>query len=99
MNAPTRRTIYIATMEHHIEQLHEQLLALNLYPVPTSDLDQYRGLNCKTAKVIIQFPISCIDLLNVAQSMVAGLQKDFSDLQMKKLELQRTVSLPRYGNV
>lgn len=99
MSAPTRRTIYIATMEHHIEQLHEQLLALNLYPVPMSDLDQYRGLNCKTAKVIIQFPISCIDLLNVAQSMVAGLQKDFSDLQMKKLELQRTVSLPRYGNV
>lgn len=28
--------------------------------------------------------------------MVAGLQKDFSDLQLKKLELQRTVSRLRF---
>ncbi|KAK7694857.1 hypothetical protein QCA50_002045 [Cerrena zonata] len=72
MTAPNRRTIYTGTLEHHIEQLHQQLLDLELYPVPMDDLEQYRGLNSKTAK-----------------SMVAGLQKDFSDLQLKKLELQR----------
>lgn len=52
MSAPNRRTIYTATLEHHIEQLHDQLLKLELFPVPMDDLEQYRGLNSKTAKVL-----------------------------------------------
>ncbi|CAL1695394.1 unnamed protein product [Somion occarium] len=72
MSAPNRRTIYTATLENHVEQLHQQLLDAQLYPIPIEELEQYRGLNSKTAK-----------------SMVAGLQKDYSDLQLKKLELER----------
>jgi hypothetical protein len=51
MGAPHRRTIYIATLEAHIDRLHSQLLAIGLYPVPFERLEPFKGLNCKTAKV------------------------------------------------
>lgn len=51
MGAPHRRTIYIASLEAHIDRLHNHLLSFGLYPVPFSRLEPYRGLNSKTAKV------------------------------------------------
>ena len=51
MGAPHRRTIYIASLEAHIDRLHNQLLAMGLYPIPFERLEPYRGLNSKTAKV------------------------------------------------
>lgn len=55
MGAPHRRTIYIASLEAHIDRLHNQLLGIGLYPIPFQRLEPYRGLNSKTAKVSIQF--------------------------------------------
>lgn len=51
LGAPNRRAIYTASLEYHIDQLHNQLLSLGLYPVPMESLEPYRGLNSKTAKV------------------------------------------------
>ena len=51
LRAPNRRAVYTASLEYHIDQLHEQLHKAGLYPVPLETLDQYRGLNSKTAKV------------------------------------------------
>lgn len=51
LRAPLRRTVYIASLEAHIDGLHNQLLELQLYPVPFEALDAYHGLNSKTAKV------------------------------------------------
>lgn len=51
MGAPHRRTIYIASLEAHIDRLHNQLLGIGLYPIPFERLEPYRGLNSKTAKV------------------------------------------------
>ncbi|KAI0304879.1 hypothetical protein BC826DRAFT_978739 [Russula brevipes] len=53
MGAPHRRTIYIATLEAHIDCLHSQLLAIGLYPVPFERLEPFKGLNCKTAKSMV----------------------------------------------
>ncbi|TFY83602.1 hypothetical protein EWM64_g428 [Hericium alpestre] len=53
MGAPRRRTIYIASLEAHVDQLHAQLLDLGLYPVPFERLEIYRGLNSKTAKSMV----------------------------------------------
>lgn len=43
--------MYTASMEAHVDALHEQLLEYALFPVPFERLDPYRGLNSKTAKV------------------------------------------------
>ena len=51
IGAPQRRTIYIASLEAHIDQLHARLLELGLYPVAFETLEPYHGLNSKTAKV------------------------------------------------
>lgn len=51
MGAPHRRTIYQASLEAHIDQLHNQLLSFELYPVPFEKLTKFSGLNVKTAKV------------------------------------------------
>ncbi len=51
MGAPHRRTIYTASLEAHIDRLHDQLLSCSLAPVPFEKLEPYRGLNAKTAKV------------------------------------------------
>ncbi|KAA1468228.1 hypothetical protein DENSPDRAFT_383194 [Dentipellis sp. KUC8613] len=53
MGAPSRRTIYIATLEAHIDQLHAQLYDMNFYPVPLKKLEPFTGLNCKTAKSMV----------------------------------------------
>lgn len=51
MGAPNRRSIYVASLEAHVDNLHAQLLTLGLYPVPFEKLEPYKGLNSKTAKV------------------------------------------------
>ncbi|KIK94919.1 hypothetical protein PAXRUDRAFT_827531 [Paxillus rubicundulus Ve08.2h10] len=53
MGAPHRRTIYIASLEAHIDRLHNQLLSIGLYPIPFDRLEPYRGLNSKTAKSMV----------------------------------------------
>ncbi|KAH7915825.1 hypothetical protein BJ138DRAFT_997141 [Hygrophoropsis aurantiaca] len=53
MGAPHRRTIYIASLEAHIDRLHNQLLSMGLYPIPFDKLEPYRGLNSKTAKSMV----------------------------------------------
>ncbi|KAG1783880.1 hypothetical protein EV702DRAFT_1190894 [Suillus placidus] len=53
MGAPHRRTIYIASLEAHIDRLHNQLLGIGLYPIPFQRLEPYRGLNSKTAKSMV----------------------------------------------
>jgi len=37
MGAPHRRTIYIASLEAHVDRLHAQLLSLGLYPIPLTN--------------------------------------------------------------
>ena len=51
MGAPHRRTIYTASLEAHVDRLHDQLASYAWAPVPPQKLEQYRGLNAKTAKV------------------------------------------------
>ena len=51
MGAPHRRTIYTASLEAHIDRLHEQLYSFGAAPVTEEALEPYRGLNAKTAKV------------------------------------------------
>jgi len=53
MGAPHRRTIYIASLEAHVDRLHAQLLDIGLFPIPFDKLDPFKGLNSKTAKVIL----------------------------------------------
>jgi len=94
MGAPHRRTIYIASLEAHVDRLHAQLLSIGLYPIPFEKLEPYRGLNSKTAKVRRPGPLSCATTLTFwipQQSMVAGLQNDTSHTKLKMLELERSV--------
>jgi hypothetical protein len=69
MGAPHRRTIYIASLEAHIDRLHNQLLGIGLYPIPFQRLEPYRGLNSKTAKVTIQFlfPSETVDFIFIKE--------------------------------
>ncbi|KZT05932.1 uncharacterized protein LAESUDRAFT_759823 [Laetiporus sulphureus 93-53] len=53
MTAPHRRTIYTASLEAHIDQLHTQLLGYALFPVPFEKLERFRGLNFRTAKSMV----------------------------------------------
>ncbi|KZT75193.1 hypothetical protein DAEQUDRAFT_761137 [Daedalea quercina L-15889] len=53
MGAPNRRTIYIASLEAHTDRLHAQLLNYALFPVPFEKLENFRGLNTKTAKSMV----------------------------------------------
>ncbi|OSD02714.1 hypothetical protein PYCCODRAFT_1467414 [Trametes coccinea BRFM310] len=53
MGSPHRRTIYTASLEAHIDRLHEQLLSLSLFPVAFGKLQPYHGLNSKTAKSMV----------------------------------------------
>ncbi|KAI0051786.1 hypothetical protein FA95DRAFT_1554320 [Auriscalpium vulgare] len=53
MGAPHRRTIYMASLEAHVDRLHAQLLDIGLYPVPFEKLEPFKGLNSKTAKSMV----------------------------------------------
>ncbi|OCH95787.1 hypothetical protein OBBRIDRAFT_702585, partial [Obba rivulosa] len=53
MGAPHRRTIYTASLEAHVDRLHQQLLEYALFPVPFEKLEPFRGLNSKTAKSMV----------------------------------------------
>ncbi|KAF4623472.1 hypothetical protein D9613_001872 [Agrocybe pediades] len=74
VGAPSRRTMYIASLEAHIDHLHQRLEESGLPPpINEAELIPFTGLNCKTAK-----------------SMVSGLQHDVSICKLKLLELERT---------
>ncbi|KAF9456196.1 hypothetical protein BDZ94DRAFT_1229975 [Collybia nuda] len=53
IGAPQRRTIYMSSLEAHIDQLHAQLLSIGFWPVAFEKLDPFRGLNSKTAKSMV----------------------------------------------
>ncbi|KAH9944082.1 uncharacterized protein BXZ73DRAFT_6293, partial [Epithele typhae] len=76
MGAPHRRTIYAASLEAHIDRLHEQLNQCgdSFQAASGAELRPYHGLNAKTAK-----------------SMVSGLHHDWQDIKMMLLELDRAV--------
>lgn len=73
LGAPQRRTVYIASLEAHIDKLHSRLIewaititslifnsnhhsSIGFFPVKFSELDPFKGLNSKTAKVLFFFP-------------------------------------------
>ena len=51
LTAPARRTIYTASLEAHIDKLHNDLSRAGLFPASPEQLEPYHGLNSKTAKV------------------------------------------------
>ncbi|ESK87883.1 hypothetical protein Moror_15250 [Moniliophthora roreri MCA 2997] len=53
LGAPHRRTIYMASLEAHIDNLHAQLLSLGFWPVAFDDLEALKGLNTRTAKSVV----------------------------------------------
>lgn len=53
LGAPHRRTIYLASLEAHIDKLHAQLLEMGCCPVSVAELEPFRGLNSKTAKSMV----------------------------------------------
>lgn len=80
MGAPHRRTIYIASLEAHIDRLHNHLLGFGLYPVPFSRLEPYRGLNSKTAKSMVSGLQH-----DATQSKLKLLELDRSNADLRKL--------------
>ncbi|KAI0094732.1 hypothetical protein BDY19DRAFT_914273 [Irpex rosettiformis] len=50
LTAPARRTIYTASLESHIDKLHNELLRIGRFPASPEQLEPYHGLNSKTAK-------------------------------------------------
>ncbi|KAL4064895.1 hypothetical protein V8B97DRAFT_1183389 [Scleroderma yunnanense] len=80
MGAPHRRTIYIASLEAHIDRLHNHLLSFGLYPVPFSRLEPYRGLNSKTAKSMVSGLQH-----DATQSKLKLLELDRSNSDLRKL--------------
>ena len=57
MGTPHRRTIYIASLEAHVDRLHAQMISLGFFPVDFEKLEPFKGLNSKTAKVSIHRPL------------------------------------------
>lgn len=51
MGSQERRPIYTATLESHIDRLHDQLLEYSLTPASREELKPYYGLNAMLAKV------------------------------------------------
>ncbi|KAF8973992.1 hypothetical protein BDZ97DRAFT_1912435 [Flammula alnicola] len=84
IGAPQRRTIYIASLEAHIDQLHAQLLELGFWPVAFEELEPFKGLNSKTAKSMVaglqhDASVSKLKLLELERAN-GDLQKILSDL-------------------
>ena len=52
MGAPVRRTIYISSLEAHVDRLHSQMINLGYFPIDYDNLERFKGLNSKTAKVL-----------------------------------------------
>ncbi|KAF7784375.1 hypothetical protein Agabi119p4_540 [Agaricus bisporus var. burnettii] len=53
LGAPHRRTIYLASLEAHIDRIHAQLSDVGCCPVSVAELEPFRGLNSKTAKSMV----------------------------------------------
>ncbi|KAF5377493.1 hypothetical protein D9615_005344 [Tricholomella constricta] len=84
IGAPQRRTIYISSLEAHIDKLHSQLLDIGFWPVAFDQLEPYRGLNSKTAKSIVSglqhdASVAKLKLLELERAN-QGLQKTLQDL-------------------
>lgn len=109
LGAPHRRTIYLASLEAHIDRIHAQLSECGAFcsvpdcltylftsvgccPVSVAELEPFRGLNSKTAKVAftVHLFVSESDL-TLIKSMVSGLQHEVSVAKLKLLELERAV--------
>jgi hypothetical protein len=94
MGAPHRRTIYIASLEAHVDRLHAQMIGMGYFPIDFNKLEPFKGLNTKTAKVSRRTRLLTRQTIYTCslQSMVAGLQHDTSHTKLKLLELERSVS-------
>jgi len=93
MGAPHRRTIYIASLEAHVDRLH----ATSQYRSVSHSIWKIRTLqrleleNCKGANAR-SLSHATLYIYNLGfQSMVAGLQNDTSHTKLKMLELERSV--------
>ncbi|KAF4606743.1 hypothetical protein EYR38_000797 [Pleurotus pulmonarius] len=53
VGAQDRRPIYVASLEAHIDRLHEQLKSIGCYPVREDQLAPYIGLHSKVAKSMV----------------------------------------------
>ncbi|PAV22171.1 hypothetical protein PNOK_0212800 [Pyrrhoderma noxium] len=53
LGTPHRRTIYLASLEAHIDRLHSQVLVHGLSLCHDEELEQFQGLNCKIAKGLV----------------------------------------------
>ncbi|KAF4572878.1 hypothetical protein EYR36_007388 [Pleurotus pulmonarius] len=53
VGAQDRRPIYVASLEAHIDRLHEQLKSIACYPVREDQLAPYIGLHSKVAKSMV----------------------------------------------
>jgi hypothetical protein len=57
MGAPQRRTVYIASLEAHVDQLHSRMYDIGVFPIDITSLDRFKGLNSKTAKARCTKPL------------------------------------------
>ncbi|KAJ7293647.1 hypothetical protein C8J57DRAFT_1269572 [Mycena rebaudengoi] len=89
LGAPNRRPIYIASLEAHIDRLHTQLLSLGpqFYPVTTSELDEYKGLNTKTCKSMVS-GFQC-DITRTEKQLLE-LERANQDMEEKLRDLDST---------
>ncbi|TFK41088.1 hypothetical protein BDQ12DRAFT_663963 [Crucibulum laeve] len=82
MGAPQRRTIYIASLEAHVDRLHNQLYSMRYWPVPLDDLEPLAGLNSKTAKSMVaglqyNASVTKLKLLELERASNAGRRIQF----------------------
>ncbi|PPQ64430.1 hypothetical protein CVT26_002137 [Gymnopilus dilepis] len=87
VGAPQRRTVYITSLEAHIDRLHAQLEELDFWPVSQEDLEPFKGLNSKTAKSMVaglqyDASLSRLKLLELERAN-GDLQRLFLNLQSK----------------
>ncbi|KAL0580393.1 hypothetical protein V5O48_001638 [Marasmius crinis-equi] len=95
LGAPHRRTIYLASLEAHIDKLHEQLLSFGSWPVAFDDLEPFKGLNSKTAKSMVagrQYEAS------LARLKILELQRANENLEKELLQLQHSDARGSFRN-
>ncbi|KAJ3524135.1 hypothetical protein NMY22_g11138 [Coprinellus aureogranulatus] len=80
IGAPIRRTIYTASLEAHIDDLHAQLLELGFYPIPFHELEPYKGLNSKTAKSMVASLQHDASVLNLKLLELNRANKELQDI-------------------
>jgi len=95
MGAPHRRTIYIASLEAHIDSLHAQMISLGFFPVDYEKLEPFKGLNSKTAKSMVSGLQH-----DVSHTRLKLLELDRANENLRKMligsQLSQTASLRRH---